>query len=195
MSRPRTVTDAQIDDTARKVFFEHGPGAPVSRIAQRLGVSQAALFQRVGSKEAILRRALGSRHPQVPSMLLEPPPAEDARRALVELLLALLTDLRDVVPGLVVLRSAGLTMEEHLEGGDPPPPVALRRALGRWLKRADASGRLRVASPLGAAEGLLGAVEARAFNAYLGGESYSPGQDRVFINRVLDGVALPPDTP
>lgn len=51
MARPRSITDEEIHAVAREVFVEHGPVAPVSLIAERLGVSHAALFGRVGTKE------------------------------------------------------------------------------------------------------------------------------------------------
>ena len=44
MARPRSITDDEIKEAARDVFVEHGPSAPVKLVAQKLGVSHAALF-------------------------------------------------------------------------------------------------------------------------------------------------------
>ncbi len=58
MVRPRQVTDEQVLEIAREVFLEHGPKAPVSIIAGRLGVSDAALFKRFGTKQNLVLAAL-----------------------------------------------------------------------------------------------------------------------------------------
>src|SRR3712207_4659504 len=54
MARPRTISDDDIRQAARAVFVEHGASAPVSLIAERLGVTHAALFGRAGTKDQLL---------------------------------------------------------------------------------------------------------------------------------------------
>ena len=56
--RPRSFTDDELLDTARRVFLEHGAGASTEQIAQQLGVSQAALFKRIGTKQELMVRSL-----------------------------------------------------------------------------------------------------------------------------------------
>jgi hypothetical protein len=68
-----------------------------------------------------------------------------------------------------------------MQGGGTPPPVLVREGLTRWLAQVPT----RV-SPETAAESLLGAMEARAFNRYLGGEAFAPGDDGVFLGALLD---------
>ncbi|MFH1467652.1 MAG: TetR family transcriptional regulator [Pseudomonadota bacterium] len=51
MPRPRRVSDEQILQAARSCFFEGGPLTPLSAVAARLGISQAALLHRVGTRE------------------------------------------------------------------------------------------------------------------------------------------------
>lgn len=62
MARPRSITDEEIKEAAREVFVVHGPGAPVSIIAKKLGVTHAALFGRAGSKEQLMMDALCPDH-------------------------------------------------------------------------------------------------------------------------------------
>ena len=58
MGRPRTVSDDVILEAARAVFLEQGPGASTQSIADRLSVSQAALFKRFGTKRDLMIAAL-----------------------------------------------------------------------------------------------------------------------------------------
>lgn len=38
------------------------------------------------------------------------------------------------------------------------------------------------------AEGLLGAMEARCFDAYLGGDAFAPGEDAAFVRDLVAGL-------
>jgi AcrR family transcriptional regulator len=189
MARPRSITDDEIREAAREVFVEHGPGASVKLVAQRLGVSHAALFGRAGSKAQLMLDALRPGQPRALAWLAQRPPRVGVERRLVEILGDLMGFLERVVPNLVVLRAAGRSMDE-LPGGDsgPPPPVALRGALAGWLEEAARAGSLGPMRHAAVAEGLLGAMEARCFNAYLGGAAFAPGDDEAFLRELVDGL-------
>jgi AcrR family transcriptional regulator len=189
MGRPRSITDGEIREAARAVFVEHGPGAPVSLVAKRLGVSHAALFGRAGSKERLMMEALRPDRPRALAWLAEPPPREGVAERLVEILRDLMSFFHRVVPNLVVLKAAGRSIEELPRfGGDAPPPVGMRAALAAWLERAVDAGSVGRLSPAPVAEGLLGAMEARCFNAYLGGEAFAPGDDEAFVRTLVRGL-------
>ena len=184
MARPRLISDDAIREAARLVFVQDGPGAPVSRVAERLGVSHAALFARVGTKEQLLREALGPGRPPALAALAEDRPELGAHARLVQILRELMVFLERAVPSLVVLKASGVSLASKREA----PPVALRRALSRWLSRAVELG---AAAPMDAgavAEGLLGAMEARCFNAYLGGVTHAPGDDLAFLDALVAGL-------
>jgi AcrR family transcriptional regulator len=192
MARPRQITDEQISAAARAAFLAHGPATTVATIAATLGVSQAALFHRTGSKERLMLAALCPRPPGLFAELeAGPAPDRPAAEQLVDRLAALLGFLRELVPGLVVLRSAGLRVAEAL-GDREPPPLAARRLLARWLERAAASGALVAPHPAALAEALLGALEARCFNAHLGGEAFAPGEDLPFLRALVDALVPTP---
>ncbi len=188
MARPQTISDDDIHKAAREVFVEHGPGAPVALIAEKLGVSHAALFGRVGTKEQLLLDALSPGRPLAMDRLAELPPEHHAREALVEMLTELMVFFRQVVPNLVVLRAAGRSMADMPARGVVPPPVALRRSLARWLECASERGVLPPMHAWATAEGLLGAMEARCFNGYLGGKPFAPGRDDTFVCDLVDGL-------
>lgn len=188
MPRPRRISDAQIRDAARATFVAHGPSAPVARVAERLGVSHAALFHRVGSKERLLREALCPGVPRaVETLAREPDGDRPVRAQLIAVLDELLAFHRAIVPGLFVLRVSGADMASSL-GGQEPPPVVLRRRLARWLARAGAAEGIPLAAPAMTAEALLGAIEARCFNAHFGGPTFAPGTDRRFVRCLVDAL-------
>jgi AcrR family transcriptional regulator len=189
MGRPRQVTDDQIDEAARATFVRHGASAPVSLVAKALGISQAALFHRAQSKEELLLRALRPRVPAAAAALAAlaaGPQAGAIRDQLQSVLAGLLAHLEEVTPCLAVLRSAGLPVGRGPQ--NEPPTVLLRRRLGEWLARASAAGQASVRHPDVIAEALLGALEARAFNRYLGGSSFTPESDQAFLRRLVEGL-------
>jgi AcrR family transcriptional regulator len=188
MGRPRTLSDEALLSAAREVFLEEGPHVPVARIAERLGVTHASVFERVGSKEKLLIEALAPERPRAMGAFAEAPPRDAAREKLVTMLVELMQFFRRVVPGLVVLKTAGHAPFERARRGELPPPIALRRALAAWLERAVEIGALRHVDCDVVAEGLLGAMEARVFNAYLGGRSFAPRRDEAFVERLVFGL-------
>ncbi|RKH60980.1 TetR/AcrR family transcriptional regulator [Corallococcus interemptor] len=195
MSRPPRVTDLQIDEAARTVFLAQGPSAPLQDIAKRLGISQPALLHRVGTKEALMARALRP-VPPTALALLEPGPRANAsiEAQLLEALLHHRDFLRQRVPWLFVLHYSvlGGARAMHL---DTPPPVALREGLTKWLARAKRAGRVDLAEPRVAAEALCGALEARCFNAHVGGATYAPGEDEAVLRQLIRVLLTPARAP
>jgi AcrR family transcriptional regulator len=174
MARPQRVSEAEIFEAARATFVTRGAQAPLSEVARKLGVSAAALLHRTGSKEALLTRALDAPMGDVMSVFdLEASPS-----SLERLLLTLGAFLARQLPNIMVLHGAG----HFVKPRGQPPTVLLRRALTKWL----APLRLRVNDEV-AAEALLGALEARVFNRHLGNAQFSPGADRAFVKKLVDG--------
>lgn len=201
MARPQLVSDAQIFATAREAFLEVGPGVPLSEIAGRLGISQAALLHRVGTKEALM---LGALRPETPAavQVLDQGPSESTpvEDQLLEALRIHLHFLKKLIPNLFVLRCANLSRERTAEGL-PPPPVELREHLTAWLLRAQRRGLLEVEDPGAVSEALLGTLEARCFNAHVGGPTFAPGDDEALLRRLVrtfvlrDSAARRPSSP
>lgn len=191
MSRPQRVLDEQIRATAREVFLELGPSAPLIAIARRLGFSQAALLHRVGSKEELMREALRPESTPTMALLARGPSAQvPLEDQLVEVLLHHLGYLRRLIPCLFVLRCSELGVARALQV-HTPPPVELRRGLVAWLSRARSEGLLDLAEPEPVAEALLGATEARGFNAHVGGAAYAPGDDETVLRGIVRAFLSP----
>ena len=58
LARPRRFTDEEILATTQSCILEHGPGVSTLMIAEKIGLSQAALFKRFGTKEQLIVRSL-----------------------------------------------------------------------------------------------------------------------------------------
>lgn len=151
-------------------------------------MSHAALFGRVGSKAELLMRALAPGPPQAARWFGEPAPTEGAHARLLEILADLMRFFAEVVPNLIVLRTSGVVVGSE-KRHEPPPPITMRHALAAWLDDAQKRGCLALATRSDVlAEALLGAMEARCFNRYVGGRRFAAGSDREFLRALVDGL-------
>jgi len=145
MSRPRQVSDEQILTAAREAFLELGPAASTAVIAEKLGVSQAALFKRFGSKDKLLVRALVPQ--QDPPWIAICDLGPDDRPLdvqLIELGLSVAEFFEKFVPCMAVLRAAGVHPEfAEIMGQDKPPPVRGTDSFIAFVRRAQRAGQLR----------------------------------------------------
>lgn len=188
MSRPQTVSDGDIVAAARAVFLELGPAASVNVVAERLGVSHAALFHRVGSKDALFVEALSQPPPAfVTERWPSPELGEPFEKHLVARLCRLMAFLKEVIPALVMLRASG----KAVRTGAEPPHAHLRQQLARHLTAAAKQGLCDVSNASVVAEGIFGALEARCFNLFIGGEVSSVRQDRAFVRRLVRTFVVP----
>jgi AcrR family transcriptional regulator len=187
------MSDDQLEAAAREVFLELGPAAPVSDVAKRLGVTQAALFHRLGSKEALMLKALCPGAPLALEAFRQAPRAHvTLHQQLAPTLLALLDFLRQAIPGLMVLRGAGIALEKALPPG-PPPPIAMRAALASFLSVSAEKGLVQLSDATATADAVLGALEARVLNEFLGGATFVEADDATFLGGLLAAtVPRPP---
>ncbi len=165
MARPRTISDEDMLAAARAVFLEQGAGASTALIADRIGVSQAALFKRFGTKRDLMVAALAP--PKVPTFLphLEtgPDPARPALEQLEEIGRYVLDFFRDMVPAIMVLSTCGFDPEELFAEHPVPPPLQAMMGMAGWIERAIDLGMLRGGEPVHLAMTFLGSLHIRAF--------------------------------
>jgi AcrR family transcriptional regulator len=202
MVRPKQISDSDLLKAAREAFLRDGPKTAVTEIAERLGVSAAALFQRVGSKAQLMLLSLLPGLPSALTAFAQKPARErPVSVQLEEHLAELMAFLKAVVPSMIVLRAAKLFPPPHkparrgAAAPEVPAPLALRDALGAWLLAAQKDGRIEVKDPRVCAEALLGAMEARCFNAHVGGDDYVRGQDAEFLKTLVAGLLTDNELP
>lgn len=190
MARPRSVTDEEILEAARRCVLDHGPGVSLARISREVGLSSPAILQRFGTKDALVFRALLPRHPPATTRLLAlPPPADiDVDAVLVDLLAAIAEEFRQVGPALAALRMAPHAVPAVFPPDKAGPSVGARLRLARWLAAVERDSELPTADEQRLADVLLGAAEARGFLAWVGPQMVSDASDRDWAVGVVSVV-------
>lgn len=186
MARPKQVSDADLFTVAREVFMKHGPSAPVSAVAKRLGVTSAALFHRIGSKDELLRIALHPANPPEVEVLREGlKPGRSARQQLIEILSGLSEYYAIAVPAFFLMHAGGFPIGRREGKSFRPLVIVLREYLARWLDQAKSDPSVKTTNSEVAADVLLGALEARFMHNYLRSKKSSPELNREFVRNLV----------
>jgi AcrR family transcriptional regulator len=192
MARPQKVSDEQILDAARACFLEHGASVSTSVIAQRLGISQPALFKRFGTKERLMIAALKPTPDAVLALLDAGPDDRPMRVQLRAIAGALDAFAHEMVPRVFVLRSAGIHPGKLCEAGEQPPTLRVQQAMASWIRRGQDLGRLSAGNVDAISMAFLGAIQGRAFVQHHAGSPAILGDTESyldsFVNVLWDGV-------
>jgi AcrR family transcriptional regulator len=194
VARPRQVSDEDILQAAQEVFLEVGPHASVQLVADKVGLSQAALFKRFQTKEELLFAALAPpTQPPFTARLLRGPDSDPVGDQLYALGQEMLTFFRAILPRMAALRSAGVCPDQIMRRYPVPPPVVAIQALAGWFDAARQRRLLHTDDPLVLAVTFLGALQGRAFGEHLYGAHLGPLEDQRFLRGVvstlLHGIA------
>ncbi len=195
MARPRLLTDDEILAATQSCLFEYGPSVSTTMIAERAGISQAALFKRFGTKERLIISALRQpmqRNPIVDRLEMGPQ-AGPIRAQLIELGVAMIGVMRRVVPCLAMLHSAGLSLPDE-DGHETRPSVRVRVLLAEWLQQAIDAGRIQSVDPQIMAVGYLGMLHSRPFREVIIGDTDLTCTDEQYVTQLvdsfIDGIAV-----
>lgn len=143
-ARPRQVSDEEILKEACECFLRHGPGVSTQVIADRLNISQPALFKRFHTKEELMLAALLPSEPFGFLTWLEQGPAPGPfRPQLEEMLRALWLDLKEAFPRMSVLFMSGIRHEQIHSRTENIPILKIMELLTDWLSRARVQGQIR----------------------------------------------------
>lgn len=190
MARPRSVSDEEMLSAARHVFLEHGGSASTAVIAERIGVSQAALFKRFGTKKDLMLAALAPPDvpPFVPRLAVGPEIGRPVPEQLVEIATEVLAFLREMVPAMMVLSTCGLDPKALIANYPVPPPLMAQKAMGSWMARAIDLGLIRDADPATLALTLLGSLHIRVFLSTLIRQPLTDEGARAHAELVVDAL-------
>lgn len=144
IARPRQVSDEAIFRAVREAVAAEGHRVSTAVIAEKVGLSQAALFKRFGTKEALLVRGLSPSSPEEMVRLFADGPTADRPfpEQLLELVSSLHRMMQEMMPRIHALLGCGYAPENIFGHFPVPPPVVGLRALDAWLSAAKGQGHI-----------------------------------------------------
>ena len=187
MARPKQISDDEILEAARECFLENGVAVSAQVIADRVGISQPALFKRFGTKEELVLRALAPPERLPVLDWIETVPVQGPfRPQLKELLERIWETLKWIVPRIALLATSHFSPELLFARYKTPPPLRLIMGIAGFLERARQNGQIRPdADPEGLALSVLGVLQGRAFFRFLL-RSGSTEDDALYIESAVD---------
>jgi AcrR family transcriptional regulator len=158
--RPRSFSDEDLLETARRIFLDKGPGVSTTRIAEALGVSQAALFKRFATKKQLMLKALLPKaEPKWITHIAKGPDDRPVPEQLLEIVHRIDSFFSRMMPALQVIRAAGIDPDSMFDffPGDPPP-VRAHAALSSFFATLHEEGRISCEDPHATASAFMGAM-------------------------------------
>jgi AcrR family transcriptional regulator len=187
MARPRQISDEQILTVARNAFLAEGANLSTTAIADLLGISQSVLFQRFGTKEKLLIAALApNQRPEWLGALRAGPDQRETAVQLLEIAQSFTSYFQEILPTMVVLRQAGLDLQDLAPEGEIPAPLLVHLELTRWFERAQAQGRIRQGDPAAMALAFQGALQIRPYLSHVGASPQSAGPNDEYLRGVVE---------
>ncbi len=189
MARPRNVSDEAILEAARAALVED-PSVSTGSIADRVGLSQAALFKRFGTKLGLIHRALDlGVPPNWVSVCDRGPDDRPLPEQLREIGIEMNAFFMMMVPRFAASKALGIDIRALLASKNtPPPPVVGYQAMRGWVARAMTRGLLRTTDPGSVAISFMGSFQARAFWKHMGGSWFPTPipDDEAYVANVVD---------
>jgi AcrR family transcriptional regulator len=144
MARHKLISDEDLLKIAREVFIEHGSKVSAQVIADKVGISQAALFKRFGTKEEMIIKAMAPDEilPIIEWINERPQKDEPIENQISELLYKIDEMLDEILPQIEVLRESRIPRGKIWGHYRRPPPTRIVEAIGQFFDRAKAEGKL-----------------------------------------------------
>ncbi|MCK5115311.1 MAG: TetR/AcrR family transcriptional regulator [Candidatus Aegiribacteria sp.] len=187
MPRPKQVTDKELLNTALECFLKHGPNVSTQIIADKVGLSQPALFKRFGTKkELFLRAVVPSEDLPVLDWINSSPIPGPFRPQFEQLLINVLDTLTWVLPRIQLLQAARIPRKVVMARYKTPPPIMLTRSIAGFFKRAEQMGYLRNnLNPLFLAQSVFGVLMGRSFQNQIANHKVTSKDDSAFIESTV----------
>jgi AcrR family transcriptional regulator len=144
MVRPKQMSDKELLEIALECFLEHGANVSAQVIADKVGISQPALFKRFGTKEELfLQAVVPSDDFPVIEWIDASPSSDPFQPQLVQMLEQVWEMLKWVMPRVRLLRESRLPRGTAMSRYKTPPPVMLIRSIAGFIERAQEQGLVR----------------------------------------------------
>lgn len=168
-ARPRQVSNEEILAVASQCFLKMGTSISTQVIADRLNISQPALFKRFGTKEELMIRALlpPEKLPII-EWLDTGPDNGPLKPQFDELLHRVWKMVSFVLPRISVLTSSGIDPNFLVSQYQTFPLIRVIQSLAGWLGRASEMGKIELpGDPIRVAQACLGPLQGRALLRFI----------------------------
>lgn len=98
MTRPKTISDAELLAVARDLFRAHGHAVSTRQVAEKAGISEGVLYQRFGNKNDLFFAAMAPNAPDIEKVLGPDEPTDDAHAYVGAVVLRLADYFGEVLP-------------------------------------------------------------------------------------------------
>jgi len=187
MGRPKRIEDEELLRIARAVFILDGAHGSTREIAQRAGISEAALFKRYPTKAALFLAAMMPPNVDVDALVGAAEAVADPRAAIVVLAERMLGYFREAIPVILQLTQNPLIdLEAVRRRFGVSPEQRLAEAVPAFLARQAASGRIACPDPQGAALLLIGAVHSLVLFEIM--SLHAPRQGPASVRAIVDAL-------
>lgn len=187
--RPRTISNQQILEAAKRCFLEQGPHVSMEVIAEDLGVSSQAILKRFGSKQEIILAAMAPADEATWIPLVEAGPNEHPiRQQLTEILEELATFFVQMARQISVLQFSGVDPRHLMDRYDEAPPLRDIRVLATWLDRAAERNLIRSIDSKAMAMMMLTSMHGPAMLTDMLGQHPTGHSQSQYVNFVVDIV-------
>ncbi len=188
MVRPQQVSTEKIIDVARECFFEHGLNVSMQVIADKVGLSQPALFKRFKTKKDLIFAALAPPERLPIHEWIEAGPGDEEFRVQLNALITKLWEtMQWLLPRLMILKSGRIDPSEFIKRYKTIPLIRLLEELSAWFARAEKRGLVRAGADSATwAQSCLGALHGRAISRHLMQSDFGPDDDAQYIRHLVD---------
>jgi AcrR family transcriptional regulator len=183
MSRPKTITDEQLLNAARKIFLTEGYSASTVGIAREAGVSEGTIFKRFPTKAAFFRAAMGLPTCHALDGLDERAGKLNVQENMAWLARGLLAFFRELIPRVMAMASTGAmaNIQAHLrEEGSPLRSVL--DGLRQYFMVEMEAGRICKRDPMVLAQTVIGTLHNHVFLETMGISTEHQRCDDTFID-------------
>src|SRR5580700_7249377 len=159
MGRPKRIEDDELLKIARAVFVLDGAHGSTREIAQRAGISEAALFKRYPTKVALFLAAMMPPNIDVDALIAVAETVADPKQSLIVLCERMLDYFREAIPIILQLTQNPLIdLEAVRRRFGVSPEQRLATSVPAYFARQSERGRIACPDPAGASLLLISAV-------------------------------------
>ncbi|OIP29789.1 MAG: hypothetical protein AUK47_26720 [Deltaproteobacteria bacterium CG2_30_63_29] len=193
MARRRSISDEQIIEAAKTVFFEKGYSGTTAEIAHAAGISEGTIFRRFENKRDLFLVALGiDREPSWFKAVDELVGVGDVRENLRVIMTMLYDFLRGLLPKVMCMFGSPVRAFELMSvDGQPPIPIRGQLKLLSFFEAELAAGRIRSGNSVAMARTVFGTLHSQAFMEVVGFDVVLPIALEVLIDQVIGYVLGP----